>query len=433
MGRRNRDLPLLEKVTIADAGAEGMAVAKVDGLVVFVPFVVPGDVVDIQLYKKKKNYAEGRAVKFHSYSDLRVEARCPHYGVCGGCKWQTLRYESQLEAKQRQVRDNLERLGNVDCSGMRPICGSENIYYYRNKLEFPFSTKAWRTQEELAAGDTALPSPGALGFHIPQLFDKVLSIEHCALQQDPSNDIRLAVRRYAEEHSLEYYDIRNHTGFLRNLVIRNTSTGQWMDYTVDVAEDGLYSFDAEIASSSTGGMFHLAEYAEDNLNYLTEFVEVPKTGGTSVFKTLHGRLQMPLTAGRHVISLMIDTGGFYINKITFTRYEEAEGSCLLKAFNDTYGVGDHITVSARATARNSSVSEVRFYADNILIGTSTTSPYQCVFVPTEKRSYSMTAIAVNAEGKEKMSNPRILEVMGMPVGDDYRGIVIKNGKKYIKK
>ena len=236
-----------------------------------------------------------------------------------------------------------------------------------------------------------------------------------------------------------------------------TSTGQWMDYTVDVAEDGLYSFDAEIASSSTGGMFHLAEYAEDNLNYLTEFVEVPKTGGTSVFKTLHGRLQMPLTAGRHVISLMIDTGGFYINKITFTRYEEAEGSCLLKAFNDTYGVGDHITVSARATARNSSVSEVRFYADNILIGTSTTSPYQCVFVPTEKRSYSMTAIAVNAEGKEKMSNPRILEVtsdtptdirtvtsddetdtptynvMGMPVGDDYRGIVIKNGKKYIKK
>ena len=237
MGRRNRDLPLLEKVTIADAGAEGMAVAKVDGLVVFVPFVVPGDVVDIQLYKKKKNYAEGRAVKFHSYSDLRVEARCPHYGVCGGCKWQTLRYESQLEAKQRQVRDNLERLGNVDCSGMRPICGSENIYYYRNKLEFTFSTKAWRTQEELAAGDTALPSPGALGFHIPQLFDKVLSIEHCALQQDPSNDIRLAVRRYAEEHGLEYYDIRNHTGFLRNLVIRNTSTGQWMVIVIVASDD----------------------------------------------------------------------------------------------------------------------------------------------------------------------------------------------------
>ena len=233
MGRRNRELPLLEQVTIADAGAEGMAVAKVDGLVVFVPFVVPGDVVDIQLYKKKKNYAEGRAVRFHRYSDLRVDARCPHFGVCGGCKWQTFNYQGQLEAKQRQVRDNLERLGNVDCSGMRPICGSENIFFYRNKLEFTFSTKAWKTDPTAAQDDDHC---GALGFHIPQLFDKVLNIEHCALQQDPSNAIRLAVREYAEAHNLDYYDIRNHTGFLRNLVIRNTSTGQWMVIVI-VADD----------------------------------------------------------------------------------------------------------------------------------------------------------------------------------------------------
>ena len=234
MGRRNRELPLLEQVTISDAGAEGMAIAKVDGLVIFVPFVVPGDVVDIQLYKKKKSYAEGRAVKFHSYSDLRVEPRCPHFGVCGGCKWQALNYDSQLEAKQRQVRDNLERLGNIDCSGMRPICGSENIYYYRNKLEFTFSTKAWRTAEEMQQGTE---SHGALGFHIPQLFDKVLNIEHCALQADPSNQIRLAVRDYALSHHLDYYDIRNHTGFLRNLVIRNTSTGHWMVIVVVAQED----------------------------------------------------------------------------------------------------------------------------------------------------------------------------------------------------
>jgi len=234
MGRRNRELPLLEQVTISDAGAEGMAIAKVDGLVIFVPFVVPGDVVDIQLYKKKKSYAEGRAVKFHSYSDLRVEPRCPHFGVCGGCKWQALNYDSQLEAKQRQVRDNLERLGNIDCSGMRPICGSENIYYYRNKLEFTFSTKAWRTAEEMQQGTE---SHGALGFHIPQLFDKVLNIEHCALQADPSNQIRLAVRNYALSHHLDYYDIRNHTGFLRNLVIRNTSTGHWMVIVVVAQED----------------------------------------------------------------------------------------------------------------------------------------------------------------------------------------------------
>ena len=227
MGRRNKELPLLEQVEIMDAGAEGMAVAKVDGLVVFVPFAVPGDVVDIQLYKKKKSYAEGRVVTLHSASPLRVEPLCPHFGTCGGCKWQTMRYEAQLDAKQRQVRDNLERLGHVDCSGMRPICGSESIDHYRNKLEFTFSTRAWRTAAELEAGDPA-PDAGALGFHIPQLFDKVLDIRRCALQPDPSNAIRDAVRAYALEHSLDYYDIRNHTGLLRNLVIRNTSLGHLM-------------------------------------------------------------------------------------------------------------------------------------------------------------------------------------------------------------
>lgn len=231
MSRRNKELPLLEQVEIIDAGAEGMAVARVDGLVVFVPFAVPGDVADIQLYKKKKNYAEGRVVRFHRYSPLRVEAACPHFGTCGGCKWQTMAYAAQLEAKQRQVRDNLERLGNVDCAMMRPICGSENIYYYRNKLEFTFSTRAWRTNPD----DEAAPE-GALGFHIPQLFDKVLQIDHCALQADPSNSIRLAVADYATHQQLPYYDIRNHTGYLRNLVIRNSSLGHWMVIVI-IAED----------------------------------------------------------------------------------------------------------------------------------------------------------------------------------------------------
>ena len=237
MSRRNKELPLLEQVEIIDAGAEGMAVARVDGLVIFVPFVVPGDVVDIQLYKKKKNYAEGRAVRFHRQSPLRVEQACPHFGVCGGCKWQTMSYPAQLEAKQRQVRDNLERLGGIDCSGMRPICGSENIYYYRNKLEFTFSTRAWRTNP-----DDVQPEQGALGFHIPQLFDKALNIEHCALQSEPCNSIRLAVRDYAYTNGLSFYDIRNHTGFLRNLVIRNTSTGLWMVIVVVAEEDNARLF-----------------------------------------------------------------------------------------------------------------------------------------------------------------------------------------------
>lgn len=233
MSRRNRELPLLEQIEILDAGAEGMAVAKVDGLVVFVPFVVPGDVVDIQLYKKKKNFAEGRAVRFHRMSNLRVDPVCPHFGVCGGCKWQTTNYEAQLQAKQRQVRDNLERLGNVDCSGMSPICGSENIYYYRNKLEFTFSNRAWMDDPTARRDDEW----GALGFHIPQLFDKVLPIEHCALQAEPSNEIRLAVRDYAMAHGLTCYDIRNHTGFLRNLVLRNSSTGDWMVLVIAAEDD----------------------------------------------------------------------------------------------------------------------------------------------------------------------------------------------------
>ena len=161
MARKNKDLPLLERVPITATAAEGMALAKVDGLVVFVPFVVPGDVVDIQLYKKKKNYAEGRAVHFHTLSPDRVDARCPHFGTCGGCKWQTMSYPAQLAAKQQQVRDNLERLGNIDCSLMRPICGSENIYYYRNKLEFTFSNRSWLTKEQLAQDTPPPPAPSA--------------------------------------------------------------------------------------------------------------------------------------------------------------------------------------------------------------------------------------------------------------------------------
>ncbi|MCR4828294.1 MAG: 23S rRNA (uracil(1939)-C(5))-methyltransferase RlmD [Bacteroidales bacterium] len=230
--RKTRQEIILEDVTIADAGAEGKAVARVDGMVVFVPFVVPGDVVDIKVFKKKKNYAEGKAVALKQPSPLRREAQCPHFGLCGGCKWQTTDYAAQLRFKQQQVKDNLERLGHIDTSTMHDICGSDNLFYYRNKLEFTFSTKRWLNDGETRSDD----DPGALGFHIPTVFDKVLPIEHCALQRDPSNRIRLAVRDYALQHQLPFYDIRNHTGFLRNLVLRNTAAGEWMVIVV-VAEE----------------------------------------------------------------------------------------------------------------------------------------------------------------------------------------------------
>lgn len=222
---RSKEQPILHDVRITDIGAEGKAIARIDGMVLFVPFVVPGDIVDVKVIKKKRNYAEGRAVSIKHPSEKRVEPQCPHFGTCGGCRWQNLDYQEQLNAKQQQVRDNLERLGHVDCSKMLPILGSEKIFFYRNKLEYTFSTKAWLDQPP--SPDTP-PTPGALGFHIPTLFDKVLNIEHCVLQEDLSNRIRLAVRDYAIAHEIPFYDIRNHTGCLRNLIIRNTGTGQWM-------------------------------------------------------------------------------------------------------------------------------------------------------------------------------------------------------------
>ncbi len=259
--------------------------------------------------------------------------------------------------------------------------------------------------------------------------------------------------------NIEEYD-KGVSGIAYNNTSRTTvtaaTTGQWMDYTVDVKEDGLYSFDATVASSSSNGRFHLAEYGLDSLSYLTEFMEVPNTGGKGQWKKLHGSIMTELKAGRHVFTLLVEQGGFNIKDITFNRYEEADGSCLLKVSAGPYGVGDHVTVTSRATARNSSVREVRFYADNLLIGTATTSPYECTFIPSEMRKYNITAIAVNAEGKEKQSKicevnvtsstPLAIQsvvsdeveapaynVMGQPVGADYRGIVIKNGKKLMRK
>lgn len=226
--RKTKEQPIIEDVLIEDIGAEGNAIARIDGMVVFVPYVVPGDVADIKIIKKKKNYAEGRVVAIKQYSPKRAELQCPHFGKCGGCRWQNLNYADQLAAKQQQVRDNLERLGHVDCTGMREICGSEKIFYYRNKLEYTFSTRQWRELPPVKGAEEDSQDPGALGFHIPSLFDKVLNIEHCALQDNLSNKIRLIVRDYAIEHKIPFYDIRNHTGCLRNLVIRNTSAGQWM-------------------------------------------------------------------------------------------------------------------------------------------------------------------------------------------------------------
>jgi len=225
--RKKKELPLLENITITGVAAEGKALARVNDLVVFVPFVVPGDVVDLQLTRKKNRYAEAIAVNFHQYSEKRAVPFCQHFGICGGCKWQNLPYEEQLRYKQQQVIDNLERIGKIELPEISPIIGSKKTQFYRNKLEFTFSNKRWLTKEELAK-DEIYEQRNALGFHIPGSFDKVLDIEKCWLQEDISNSIRNAVRQYALDHQISFYDLREQHGLLRNLIVRTASTGELM-------------------------------------------------------------------------------------------------------------------------------------------------------------------------------------------------------------
>ena len=227
MARKKKELPLLEGIEITDVAAEGKAMARVDDLVVFVPYVVPGDVVDIQLTRKKHNYAEGVARRFHRMSPDRVEPECRHFGVCGGCKWQCLSYAEQLRWKQKQVEDNLRRIGKIELPPLRPILGSEQTLEYRNKLEFGFSNKRWLTTEEIESG-VRYEHPEAVGFHTNGSFDKILPIEECRLMGDVNNSLRNGIRDYAYSHGLSFYDQREHTGLLRGMMVRLSNTGELM-------------------------------------------------------------------------------------------------------------------------------------------------------------------------------------------------------------
>lgn len=227
MSRKKKPLPLLEQVEITDIAAEGKSLARVNDLVVFAPYLVPGDIVDLQVRKKKHHYAEAEAVRFHQYSPLRIQPVCRHFGICGGCKWQCLGYEDQLRYKQKQVFDALTRIGKVEFPEILPIKGSLHQYGYRNKLEFGFSNKKWLTREEIQSAET-FENMNALGFHIPGAFDKILDIEQCYLMSDINNKIRNGIREYALKNGLTFFDLRNQTGLLRNIMLRTSDTGELM-------------------------------------------------------------------------------------------------------------------------------------------------------------------------------------------------------------
>lgn len=223
MSRKRVDI-VLENITIEAVAAEGKALTHYDGAVVFVENAVPGDVVDIRVTKKKKNYMEGFIQKMIKPSDQRMEPFCSHFGVCGGCKWQPLPYSMQLDAKRQQVYDQLVRIGHLDVPEVRPTLASDKITFYRNKLEFTFSSKRWFLSNENPEDYPESQRVG-LGFHVGKFFDKVLDIEKCHLQPEPSNQIRLFIKKYAIEHGLEFYNIRENYGYLRNMVIRTTAQG----------------------------------------------------------------------------------------------------------------------------------------------------------------------------------------------------------------
>ncbi len=269
VGRRTKKMPLLENVEILDAGAEGKAIGRVDGIVVFTTNVIPGDVVDIQVTKKREKYMEGKVVRIRKSSTDRTDAFCQHFELCGGCKWQYLPYAKQLYYKQKQVVDQLTRIGKVNIPILHPIKGSEETTYYRNKLEFTFSNRRWLSEEEIRSG-IEINDQNVLGFHIPGMFDKVMDIRTCWLQPDPSNGIRNAVRDYALEHDLPFFDLRNRSGFLRTITIRSNAKGEVMVIVVFFYDDkdareGLLNFIAKSFSQITSLLYVINEKGNDTI------------------------------------------------------------------------------------------------------------------------------------------------------------------------
>lgn len=276
MSRKKKSLPVLENITITDYAAEGKALARVNELVVFVPFAVPGDVVDLQVRRKKHSYCEAEIIRFIKYSERRVKPFCQHFGICGGCKWQNIPYDEQLRMKQKQVYDQLTRIGKVNLPEFNQILGSVKTQGYRNKLEFGCSNRRWLTQDEIASGSD-FTQMNAVGFHITGAFDKILPIEKCWLMDDLQNKIRNAIRDYAYEHDIVFYDIRKQCGLLRDIMVRNSDTGEWM-----VLIQFHYEKDEDEAIAK-----NLLQHIADGFPEITSLLYVNNQKGNDTFNDLN--------------------------------------------------------------------------------------------------------------------------------------------------
>lgn len=306
--------------------AEGKSVARVDGYVVFVPFVVPGDVVDLQVTRKKHSYMEARAIKFYEYSADRITPLCPHFGVCGGCKWQMLNYAKQLEYKQQQVVDQLIRLGKLDIPEVRPILGATHIERYRNKLEFSFSNKRWLTTEEVAA-DVKYDCMDAVGFHIPGAFDKVLDVTDCHLMDDLQNRVRNGLRSFALDHHISFFDLRQQTGLLRDMMFRLSNSGEAM-----LLMQFHITNEAERAQSQA-----VLEYLASHFDELTTIVWVNNLKANDTI----GDLPVEVYKGRgYVLELMEDLK-FKVGPKSFYQTNNEQAYNLYKVVRDFCGLTGH--------------------------------------------------------------------------------------------
>ena len=294
MSRKRKPLPILEKVEIEAVAAEGKCVAHVNDMVVFVPFVVPGDVVDLQVRKKRHSYCEATVVRMVQSSPIRIVPKCEHFGICGGCKWQNLPYKEQLAAKQQQVIDQLTRIGKVELPEISPILGSEKTEEYRNKLEFACSNKRWYTKDELEALPEGVGlAQGAIGFHITGAFDKIYPIEKCVLMDDYCNKVRNAIYNYALEHNLTFFDIREQHGLLRDIMMRNSNTGEWLVLV-------QFHYDEEGDEERAMG---LMQFIADEFQEITSLLYVDNQKGNDTFNDL----ELTVFKGNdHIFELMED-------------------------------------------------------------------------------------------------------------------------------
>ena len=319
MARKKKELPLLERIKITGVAAEGKALARVNDLVVFVPYVVPGDVVDLKVRRKKHSYAEAEAVKFYEYSEERAVPFCKHYGVCGGCKWQCLQYEHQLKYKQQQVVDALTRIGKVELPPISPILGSEQTREYRNKLEFTFSNKRWLTWEEVEQ-EVKYDNMNALGFHIPGAFDKVLDIDECHLMTDLNNRLRNGIREFANKEQIPFFDLRSQEGVLRGIMLRTSTTGEVMLLVQAKVVD-----DAQMVQ-----LQNVLQYVSDNFPEVTSLLYVINNKCNDTF----GDLEVHTFKGTDVIFEEMEGLRFKVGPKSFYQTNSRQAYTLYKVARD---------------------------------------------------------------------------------------------------